>query len=538
MTRQGRCLDATQAPVNILDRLEGLSKVVPPEVMEQALSETGMSGQRSCKLSHRVMLWIVLAMGLLTHLPIRQVFKHAHECGPTKRRLRAATSARRVSVWVSNPCGGSSKLVVHPLATPETPGAFYKGYRLMGIDGTVMDVPDSPANEERFGRSSGGRGDAAFPQIRKLSLVELGTHVETALAIGGYHDSEQKLVVQLFDKIPDDALLLEDRNFFSYDHWKELDSRGVKLLVRIKSNMILKPIERLPDGSCLAKIYPSSYDRDKDRKGIVVRVIEYTLDDPLRTGHGETHRLLTNLLDYMMFPAMELICLYHERWEEEQVYDEQKTHQDPRRPTKPAHFRSQTPEGVEQEIYALSLAHFVVRALMLEAAKQENQDADRLSFTGCFQILQAQLPECQSSTPAELEQWYRLLLEEMAQSAPSRAAIGSTRRVVEQDVEVRQETSRASRPTDAYENLCSVSGYHLTNGIGLNPEEGHRRIVAPGFILEADHSDRQPGQHERRISHNAMSLMPGARYSSDLASMLSPCQFPGKLPEILESRSQ
>ena len=191
----------------------------------------------------------------------------------------------------------------------------------------------------------------------------------------------------------------------------------MKLLVRIKSTMILKPIERLPDGSCLAKIYPSSYDRDKDRKGIVVRVIEYTLDDPLRTGHGETHRLLTNLLDHMMFPAMELICLYHERWEEEQVYDEQKTHQDPRRPTKPAHFRSQTPEGVEQEIYALSLAHFVVRALMLEAAKQENQDADRLSFTGCFQILQGRLPECQSSTPTELKQWYRLLLEEIAQES-------------------------------------------------------------------------------------------------------------------------
>ena len=129
----------------------------------------------------------------------------------------------------------------------------------------------------------------------------------------------------------------------------------------------------------------------------------------------------------MMFPARELICLDHERWEAEQVDDEQKTHQDPRRPTKPAHFRSQTPEGVEQEIYALSLAHFVVRALMLEAAKQEHQDADRLSFTGCFQILQARLPECQSSTPAELEQWYRLLLEEMAQSAPSRAARGSTR---------------------------------------------------------------------------------------------------------------
>ena len=319
------------------------------------------------------------------------------------------------------------ELVVHPLATPETPGAFYKGYRLMGIDGTVMDVPDSPANEERFGRSSGGRGDAAFPQIRKLSLVELGTHVETALAIGGYHDSEQKLVVQLFDKIPDDALLLEDRNFFSYDHWKELDSRGVKLLVRIKSTMILKPIERLPDGSCLAKIYPSSYDRDKDRKGIVVRVIEYTLDDPLRTGHGETHRLLTNLLDHMMFPAMELICLYHERWEEEQVYDEQKTHQDPRRPTKPAHFRSQTPEGVEQEIYALSLAHFVVRALMLEAAKQENQTrtgchsraVSRSCKGGCQSARVPRRPNSSSGIVCCWRKWPR--------SAPSRAAIGSTR---------------------------------------------------------------------------------------------------------------
>ena len=98
MTRQGRCLDATQAPVNILDRLEGLSKVVPPEVMEQALSETGMSGQRSCKLSHRVMLWIVLAMGLLTHLPIRQVFKHAHrmrpnEKTPSQQPLRGASAS-------------------------------------------------------------------------------------------------------------------------------------------------------------------------------------------------------------------------------------------------------------------------------------------------------------------------------------------------------------------------------------------------------------------------------------------------------------
>jgi hypothetical protein len=63
----------------------------------------------------------------------------------------------------------------------------------------------------------------------------------------------------------------------------------------------------------------------------------------------------------------------------------------------------------------LSLGHFVVRALMLEAAKEEKLDVDRLSFTGCFRILQARLPECDSSTPIGLEQWYRLLLTEMPQ---------------------------------------------------------------------------------------------------------------------------
>lgn len=415
MTRQGCCLEAAQDADNILDRLEGLSKVIPPEIIEQALSDTGRDKQRDCRLSHRVMVWIVLAMGVLTHLSIRQVFKHA-------RRMRAGekTPSR------SNLCEGRQRLgvepvqrvfelVVRPLATPQTPGAFYKGLRLMGIDGTVEDVPDTLANEERFGRSRGGRGDSAFPQVRKVSLVELGTHVEVAMAIGGWHDSEQALVKQLWDKIPADALLLEDRGFFSYAGWKTLDSRGVKLLVRIKSNMILRPIKRLADGSYLAQIYPSPHARNQDRDGIVARVIDYTLDDPQRTGHGEKHRLLTNLFDCEEFPALELVCGYHERWEEELVFDEQKTHLDPRRPGKAAQLRSQTPEGVEQELYAVSLGHFVVRALMLEAAKQEELDVDRLSFTGCLRILQARLPECDSATRLRLEQWYRLLLAEMAQ---------------------------------------------------------------------------------------------------------------------------
>jgi len=397
-----------------LDRLAGLCQIIPPEVVEQALSESGRAEQRACPLSHRTMLWVVLAMGLLTHLPIRQVYKHARRMlGGQKTPARSSLCAARQRLGVE-PVRAVFARVVRPLATPTTPGAFYQGLRLMGIDGTVQDAPDTPANAARFERSSGGRGDGAFPQLRKVSLVELGTHVEVALAIGGWQDSEHQLVEQLWDALPADALLIEDRGFFSYDHWKTLAERGVKLLVRLKSNLVLKPLRRLSDGSYEAKIYPSSYERSRDRNGVVVRVIEYTLDDPRRPGHGQTHRLMTNLFDGARYPAVELACCYHERWEEELVFDEQKTHLDPRRAGKPAHFRSQTPAGVEQEVYALSLGHFVVRALMLAAAQTEQLDVDRLSFTGCLRILQARLPECTSAHPLDRQRWYEWLLAEMA----------------------------------------------------------------------------------------------------------------------------
>ena len=398
----------------VLDRLAGLDQVIPPEVFRQALQDAGHTDAPNCVLTGDIMLYLVLAMGLLTNLPIRQVFKHsrfAREQEDTPRRSTLCEARQRLGL---EPFPHLFALTVRPLATPDTPGAFYKEFRLMGCDGTVCDVPDSKANAAAFRRASGGRGDGAFPQIRKVSLVEIGTHVETAFVPGGWQDSEQALVVGLFEHIPQDALLLEDRGFFSYASWKKLLTRQVQLLVRVKNNMVFAPLRRLSDGSYLAKIYPSSYDRDKDRHGIEVRVIEYQLDDPQRVGHEEVHRLLTTLLDEATYPAQELILLYHERWEEELTFDEQKTHQDPKRVTKPTNLRSQTPAGVRQEVYALSIAHFVVRALMFQAACQEGLDTDRLSFLGCLHILQARLPECRAQTPATLTAWYRSLLWEMS----------------------------------------------------------------------------------------------------------------------------
>jgi hypothetical protein len=415
MTRQGCSTFSTDESNRILDRLAGLEKVITPEQIRQALVATDRVNRHRCKLNNEAMLWVVLAMGLFTTLPIRQVFKQARRMRkeePSPPRSSLCEARKRLGV---EPVKYLHENTVRPLATPETPGAFWRGLRWVGIDGSVYDVPDSPANAKAFSRASGARGEGAFPQVRKASLVELGTRVELAIEIGGWQDSEQALARKLWSRLPNDSLLLQDRGFFSYADWKELHGRGQKLLVRVKSHMVLEPFQQLSDGSYLAKVYPSSYHRGKDRDGIVVRVIAYTIDDPQRTGHQQEHRFITNLLDETRYPARELICGYHERWEHEGVYDEQKTHQDPRRAEKPANLRSETPDGVRQELYALSLAHFVVRALMFEAARPAKLDVDRLSFVGCFRILQCRLPDCIGKTTQTLDDWYEGLLWEMRQ---------------------------------------------------------------------------------------------------------------------------
>jgi Insertion element 4 transposase N-terminal/Transposase DDE domain len=411
---QGRCSLPADDSGRVLDRLAGLEQVIRPEDIQQALAATGRVNSRRCTLTHEVMLWVVLAMGLFTDLPIRQVFKHA------RRLRRGEDSPHRSSLCVARQRLGVEPVrylfgqIVRPLARPETPGAFYRDLRLMGIDGTVLDVPDSDANAAAFARPSAGeRGDGAFPQIRKLSLVELGTHVEIAMVVGSISCGERSMIEALLPHLTPEMLLLLDRGFFSYQQWRRLSELRVKALARVTSNLILRPIRTLTDGSYIAKIYKNGFDRDKDRDGIEVRVIRYTLEDPRRVGHGEVHVLMTNLFDEGLDPATELIVLYHERWEEELVFDEQKTHQDPRRATKPAQLRSETPEGVIQEVYAVSLAHFVIRSLMFEAAATVDLDPDGLSFTGCFQVLKCRLPECQARTPAELRTWYEGLLWEM-----------------------------------------------------------------------------------------------------------------------------
>jgi hypothetical protein len=410
----------------ILDRLLLLEQVIPRADVLQVLHDTGCLDARRCTLTFEVTCWLVLAMGLLTDLPLRQVFKAARRLYPeehTPHRSSLCRARQRLGVA---PLRLLWERLARPLATDRTPGAFYQGLRLMGVDGVLYTVPDSAANAAAFGYPQGGRGPGAFPQLRKLSLVELGTHAEQAFVLKGVREKEsgeQSMAPALIRHLRRGMLLLWDRGFFSYALWQAVLLR-CELLARVSVRLVLRPVAALPDGSHLAKLYPSAHDRTRDRWGIMVRVLRYTHTDPKRVGCGQEHVLLTTLLDAATYPARELILLYHERWEIELTFDEQKTHLTPPRVTKPAHLRSETPLGVVQEVYALSIGHSVTRRFMAEAAAQERLDPDRLSFVGCWQVLRTRLPECPADPVARTE-WLGVLLAELGreQTDPRRNRI-------------------------------------------------------------------------------------------------------------------
>jgi len=389
------------------ERLRALKRIIPRARIDAVLQRTGHARRRYLRLPAWFMVWFHIALGLFCRDNYRQIFKWLQPFRPKNTPGRSTLCEARQRLGAA-PLLQLTQQVVDLQATPQTPGAFYQGLRLMALDGFVADVPDSPANARVFGRP-GGRTPGAFPQARILALCEVGTHVLWKTQIKPCHRGEVTMAEGLLRHLQPDMLLLWDRNFFSFDRVRQVRQRGAHLLARIKKNLIFRPIRRLSDGSYLAKMYPSARHRERDEGGIKVRIIEYTLDDPSRPGSGEKHRLLTTLLGAGQHPAKQLILLYHERWEEEVTIDEVKTHQR-ERPV----LRSQTPGGVVQEIQGLLLAHYVVRVLMCEAARANGLPPRRLSFTGALKILRCRLPEVPKGCVG-LRQWYGNLLAEVGE---------------------------------------------------------------------------------------------------------------------------
>lgn len=365
-----------------------LTRTFPPDLIDRVVAEAGRGEKRQRLLPARVVVYYVLAMALFSQASYEEVMRHLVEglswADGWKGRWSVPTKAAIFKARTRlgpEPMERLFAAVATPLGSEQIPGCFYRDLRLMSIDGTTLDLADTTANSEAFGRPGSGRGErvGAYPQLRLVGLGECGTHAIVEAAMSPLARGEQALCDQIIPSLEPGQLLLADRAIYSFARWRAAKERGAELCWRAKSNQVLPAEDALPDGSYLSSIYDSADKKRHD--GVAVRVIEYTLEDPTRPAEPR-YRLLTTILDPDRAPAAELAGLYAERWEFENTLDELKTHQRGPRLV----LRSKSPEGVYQEAWGYLLVHYAIRRLMHEAALAAKLDPDRLSFTRTLRV--------------------------------------------------------------------------------------------------------------------------------------------------------
>ena len=378
-----------------------MARVVPPEVVHEVLDAHGRNSQRIRAFPAVAGVYYVMALSLYPQASYEAVFSAVSQGLAWEAGAPQPAGVSKVAISLLRSRIGAQPLVdllprcCVPLADVAThPGAFYRGLRLVGIDGSTFELPDEPDIDQAFGRPEGRQGRAGYPQARCVVLAECATHAIIGAKLGKYHSGEWSLCVPLLERLRPDMLCLADRGFNGFEQWEQARATGAQLLWRCAATRNLPVEQTLDDGSYLSTIRPGGVGVAQARaRAITVRVIDYTLPNmPDAQSH---YRLITTLLDAKAAPAMELAELYHRRWELEAIYDELKTHLLQSRRV----LRSRTPELVRQEFYGWVLMHYTVRWLLHQGAARHRIPHEDLSFTGHLQLLRREQPHSGAFPP-------------------------------------------------------------------------------------------------------------------------------------------
>ena len=384
--------------------LKAIETAIPSDAIEQAISNAQAGEDRKRALPSHLVVCLIIAMSLWSKPSMRAVLKNLVD-GLSEAWVRVGqywrvpckasiTEARqRVGPQVMNRLFHQ---VVRPLATDKTIGAFLGGLRIMAVDGTVFDVPDTEANARVFGYPASRPGtQAAFPKVRLVLLIEAGTHLIVDALICPYRIGERVRVKKLLRSVTQGMLLMWDRGLHSYVMIRATVAQKCDYLGRVPKHVKFQVEEVLEDGSYLSWIAPDGKSKKKGAKEIRVRVIEYTIDTD---SEPQTYRLITSLTDITLFPALLLATEYHRRWEVENTIDELKVHLLGRKTP----IRSQNPREVVQEVYGWLIGHWAVRSLMFQAAESAHISPLRLSFTGTLHVVRRAVPKFQRLQAEEI----------------------------------------------------------------------------------------------------------------------------------------
>ena len=254
-----------------------LTTQFPRELVEQVLFETERVSERERDLPAHVMVYFAIALALYPDVATREVLRCLVEGArwlgdPARPRIptRSGISQARSRLGAA-PLEALYRAVVAPVAVEGTPGAWYRGWRVMSLDGTTLDVSDTPENTCAFDRPGSSRGvnaTGAFPQLRLVALVENGTHALCAAQLGPYATHEVTLAADVVPSLTGDMLCLADRGGPGFDLFQQARATGAALVWRAKASQRLPVLEPFPDGSYRSEIRWNSHCQSRERTPI------------------------------------------------------------------------------------------------------------------------------------------------------------------------------------------------------------------------------------------------------------------------------
>lgn len=392
MPRAGWVKPASDRRLSDLVSVGVLTRTFPPELVDEVIAESGRMQVRHRSLPARVMAYFSIGMALYSEGSYDDVFSLLTDGLSWSEQWREEYRApSRSAIFQARarlgfePMEALFRRVAAPIGRVGGAGVWMAGRRVVAIDGTCLEVPDTEANDQHFGRPGVSKGErAAFPLARMVALAECGTHAIFAANLGTYAQSEATLTEALLPDLAPDMLLVADRGFFSYALWRKLTaSTEADLLWRVSTGRSApKPVfvADLPDGSWLADLKQTHSAAARRAAPMRVRAVDYTIDDG--RDHPEAYRLFTTILDPAEADATALAATYAQRWEIESAFDELKTHQRGPRTV----LRSKSPDLVRQEIWGHLCCHFAIRSVMVDAATGSGHDPDRVSFVAALCI--------------------------------------------------------------------------------------------------------------------------------------------------------
>lgn len=377
-----------------------ITERIPRALVERILEETKKSSVRVRKLPAYLMVYYTIAAGLISSPSSREVLRLLLSGVQDEFLNSKVIVASRAAIGKARQRLGAEPIrqlfeaVAKPIAKRTTEGAWFRRLRLVAIDGSSLHIQDTPANRKRYGKPRAAKGKTGpFPLIRFVTLCEVGTHVLFAARMGAWKIGEVTLAKQVLKRLEPGMLCLADRLFYGFELWDEALATGAQLLWRVKKDIRLPRLQTLADGSYLSEVRANSTAKKAVReRRVPVRVIEFHVSVGGKRKH---YRVITTLLDPRKAPALELANLYAKRWGIETAFAELKTYLR-------GHgvlLRSQLPDLVEQDFYGLLLAHFGVRSIMHEAAREQKIPPPELSFVHAVRVIIRRLPEMVSFSP-------------------------------------------------------------------------------------------------------------------------------------------